>query len=375
MSRRSRLAVLLLAFFPIGCSRCSSDLESAPANGKPSAATSVRAAEPRRDSPAPKPAAPPVTPDLPPQLVACGERDFYRITQSSLQVFEIARELPPPQIRGSRVARQTTEVAVDEPLNVFSPAKKSVLVIAKRGVFRYEADRTRALRYAAIPASAPLEAWPDPRRAESFRARTVGGKGVEEYTLPALPSGDADSDPPKVARRVTVLPGFDARLLTVLADGTLLYSTREGLVTHGDEARPTPFPEPSGPATLLFADSSSDRFWAADAEGTLALWDRKRGAAPKFTARIPGVVIDTAREGDRVAVLGMELVGETYRPSVTIFSNGKQQGRLGIGPSIGLKRQPQLDLCLVAGRPWVVVGNTRWLQLLDWESRRLLAEW
>jgi hypothetical protein len=37
--------------------------------------------------------------------------------------------------------------------------------------------------------------------------------------------------------------------------------------------------------------------------------------------------------------------------------------------------QPALDLCLIEGRPWVVVGGRQWLQLLDWAGPRLLAEW
>jgi hypothetical protein len=86
-------------------------------------------------------------------------------------------------------------------------------------------------------------------------------------------------------------------------------------------------------------------------------------------------VIDAAQEGERVAVLSMELVENTYQPTATIFSNGKQLLWLAIGRSIGSREQPKLDLCLVPGRPWIVVGGMLWVQLIDWESRRLLAEW
>jgi hypothetical protein len=71
----------------------------------------------------------------------------------------------------------------------------------------------------------------------------------------------------------------------------------------------------------------------------------------------------------------MDLVGQSYLSTVTIFSYGKERARLNIAPSIASRGQPKLDLCLIAGRPWVVVGNTLWMQLIDWDSQRLLAEW
>lgn len=289
-------------------------------------------------------------------------------------MFEIAEKLPPPQIRGSRVARQVDQIAIDGPTNIFSSAKKSVLVIAKGGVYRYELGEPLARRYAAIEERAPLVAWRDPRRADSFGVRSAGDKRLGEYTLVRAPSGDAGvaKIPAQVLRRVTDLPGFDGRLFTVLADGTPLYSTPKGLVRRGDESRPVPFAEPT-PATLLFADSSADRYFAADASGKLVLWDRNQSAAIA-TPSVPGVVMDAAIEGDRVAVLSMALLDGRYQPTVTIFSNGKEQLHIDVGPSFG-RTQPIYDLCLVAGRPWVVVGSTRWMQLLDWETRRLLAEW
>jgi hypothetical protein len=134
-----------------------------------------------------------------------------------------------------------------------------------------------------------------------------------------------------------------------------------------------PLPELSGTATVVFADSSPNRYFAADASGRLALFETKQGSA-LFSLEVPGVVVDAEREGGRVAVLSLALDGETYRPAVTIFTNGREHARMSIGPSVGMT-PPRLDLCLIAGRPWVVVGSTRWMQLLDWESRRLLAAW
>jgi hypothetical protein len=310
-----------------------------------------------------------------PELVACGDRDFYRITRSALQVFEIARELPPPQIRGSRIALQTREVPIPEPLNVFSPAPKKVVVLAKEGVYRYELGQKDARRQAPIAASAPLFAWTGPRQTNSFHVRAAGDEKVREYSMggPDVDAG-APQAPAQPARRVEDLPAFDGRLFTVLADKTPLYSTPKGLVRRGNEAEPLPFPESPDRATILFADSAAARYWSGDASGRVALWGLGKSASPLASAGVPGVIIDAAQEGERVAVLSLKLDGKGYVPSVTIFTNGKELARVDTGPT-GSRQLPELDLCLIAGRPWVVVGTRRWLQLIDWESRRLLAEW
>src|SRR5262245_10467 len=186
--RRARFVCLFFALLASACSRCSSEHEGAPVSE--SAAPSAQAREP---PPEPKllPLTPPVTPDVPPELVACGERDFYRISQGLLEVFESALELPPPQIRGSRVARKIDEVAIEAPLNVFSPAKKSALVIAKESVVRYELGQPGARRYAPISAKSPLVAWPDPQRADSFRVHAAGEAKLRHYRLGRLPKADA----------------------------------------------------------------------------------------------------------------------------------------------------------------------------------------
>lgn len=368
--RRSHLVCLALALALGACSRRSSESQRPSASGKASAAPSASSSVARRQSPAP------VTPAVPPQLVVCNERDFYRITQTSLQVFEIAAELPPPQIRGSRISVQTNEVPAGEPLNVFLDPKKRVVVLAKDAVYRYTPGTKETQRYAPIPSSAALQVWPDSRRADSFHVRTVGDDKLREYSLEGVPVllPDAAPAPPQTARQVENLPGFDALLFALLANETPFYSTAKGLVRRGSEANVTPLPNAPGPAVLLFADAYPDRYWAADAAGGLTFWDPKQRAEPMFSTRLPGVVIDSAVEGDRVAVLSLARTDRSYLPVVTIFSGNKQIGQVDTGPSIS-RQQPQVDLCLIAGKPWVLVGTKRWMQLLDWEARRLLAEW
>jgi len=229
-------------------------------------------------------------------------------------VFQIAEHLPPPQIRGSKVAQQTDRVELADPLNVVSLSKKSVLVIAEAAVLRYQLGEKAPQRYAAVPVRGPLFVSLDPRAVDGFWLRTLGEDEPQHYALSSLALGDAG------------VPRVRAEL-------------------------------PRSVAGALDAGAPSE-------------------AAPlAFAASLPGVLIDTATDGDRVGVLSMELVGDTYQPALAVFSQGKEEARLKLGPSVGLQLQPKLDLCLIPGRPWVVVGNTQWLQLLDWSSRRLLAEW
>lgn len=377
-SSRRALTGLLLVLAAGACSRRSAEVEPG-AGGSSAAPASASVALPARTTALPprKPAAPPVTPELPPQLVACGERDFYRITQSALQVFEIAPQQPPPQIRGSRVARQTTEIKVNQPSNVVPFGKRSVLVLGKDALLGYELGQTQARSYTPLPVAGPLVAWAEPRAGGSLRLRRAADTKLEEYTLAPLASGaaGAPSNAVPATPRAVPLPEFDGRLFTMLADGTPLFTTGKGLVRLGHETKPLALPELSGPATLLLPDSSAERYWAADATGKLGLWSVAQPAAPLSTSSVPGVVIDAAADATRVAVLGIEAFGHEYRPAVTVFVNGKQQVRLPLGPQAAALGQPQIDVCLVRGRPWVVVGGALWLQLLDWESRRLLAEW
>ena len=309
-----------------------------------------------------------MTPAVPPQLVACGSgRDFYRLTDKALEVFEVSKTIPPPQIRGSAAALQVATLDVPLALNVV-PLKKGVLVIGRKGLFRYEPGNRRALESAPIPTPAPLVAWSDPKRTGSFWVRVFGEANLHQYTLARAPKATPDDS-------VQALPGFDGRLFTVLADGVPLYSTANGLVRPEGEAEATSAPKLPEPAKLIFSDVDRDRYWTADGQGNLGLWDRKQGSTPVFSARVPGAVIDVALEGGRVAVLSIEAREQAYRPTVTVFSDGKQAAQRRVSWTPGSSGQPQLDLCLIPGRPWVVVGGKRWLQLVDWQTPRLLSEW
>lgn len=372
--RRWSLLCLVLVSGSAACSR----REPGPERQSPSAAASASAGvavavSPKRKRDEPGPPAPPpkpaVTPSVPPQLVACGSgRDFYRITDKALEVFEVSKKIPPPQVRGSAAALQTAAVAMAEPLNVISVARDGVLVIGKQNVFRYVPGSKSARASAPIPTPGPLVAWSDPARSGSFWVRVAGEKSLRSYTPAAAPKAAP-------SQREQALPDFDARLFTVLSDGTPFYSTPKGLVRAGDEAEAAAVPRPSEPATLVFADAVADRFWAADARGNLGLWQRKQEGAPVFSASVPGAVIDVAVEGERVAVLSVDVVDQNYRPTVTVFSDGKQKAQQRVSGTPAADGPPKLDLCLIPGRPWVVVGGTRWMQLVDWETPRLLSEW
>ena len=366
---RWSLVCLVLAWGSAACSRHEPGPERRPASASASASVAA-AVSPKRKRDKPGPPAPPpkpaVTPSVPPQLVACGSgRDFYRITDKGLEVFEVSKTIPPPQVRCSSAAVQTRAIAMDAPLNVIPVAKQGVLVIGKQNLFRYEPGNERARASAPIPTPGPLVAWSDPARRGSFWVRVFGEKSLREYTIGQAAPVD----------RAHVLADFDARLFTVLSDGAPFYSTPKGLVRAGDEAEVAAVPKPSEPATLVFPDVVADRYWAADALGNLGVWDRKQGGAPMFSARVPGTVIDVALEGARVAVLSIDVVGQSYRPTVTVFSEGRERSRRRVSGTPAAAGPPELDLCLIPGRPWVDVGGKRWMQLVDWETPRLLSEW
>lgn len=261
-------------------------------------------------------------------------------------------------------------------MNVTTFADAGALVIAKHGVARLERGKTKAQRGAPIPTPGPLLAWTEARGRDSFWVLTKGERSLLQYRMTPHTGSDAGAPPnPQASSRERALPEFDARLFTVLADGTPWYSAASGFRTDESSAKGAPFPKLPQPLAVLFADALASRYWVADASGNLQLWDRGKHGSPVFTSRVPGVVIDTAVEGKLVAVLSMELRGYDYQPFVTIFADGKQQGQLTIGPSIARHGQPEIDVCLISGRPWVVVGGRHWVHVLDWRTPRLLAEW
>jgi hypothetical protein len=267
-----------------------------------------------------------------------------------------------------------SHVALPEPLNLLSLGPRRVLVIARDAVYHYEFGKAEAERHAANDTKGPQWAWVDRDESKSFWARARGERSLRNYALASLAvdSGRAPSTP-RPPDRVRELANFDSRLFALLADGTPVYSTSEGLrILRGD----TPSPVRGAPrsAASLFGDAAGNRFWTADALGKLALWE---GEAENDVsgAQVSGTVIDVARDGSRLAVLSLELNGHSYQPSVTVFSDGRQDALLHIGPTDASHGQPTLDLCLLPGRPWVVVAGKHWLQLLDFSAPRLLAEW
>lgn len=362
-------ATALLALWSGGCSRCSDHQTTA-------APAPARSAEPTATVPSPSPAVPtPITPSVPLQLLACGDREFFRITSRALEVFEIAPEIPAPQIRGSRVARQSTEVAISEPSNVLRLADGTILALAKSEVLHYELGRKENPRYPPIPLHGALVAWAASGEPRMFRVHAGGEAALHEYELG--PFGGGQQTPATALRileaRVEPLPEFDSRWLAVMTDGAPLYSSAHGLMRAGKE--PSGARRPIPPATVLvFADPSPENYWLATGTGGLERWGLD-GAAPTVAARVPGVAMETAVEGTRLVVLSLQLVGESYRPAITMFDRGRQVRQIEVAPSEASLGQPKLDLCLISGRPWVVVGSTQWLQLLDLDGPRLLAEW
>lgn len=362
-------------------------------------------------APAPPRAAPaePKTPKTPPQHVACGVRDFYRVTGDALQVFQSAEVIPPPAIRGSAVARQIDEHEQHKPSNVVAFAG-GALSAGENATVHYQEGK--ATQHPPLDGSAPRTLWADSKKERAFWVHREGAAQFDQYTLAPTPNAQttkatpepknlekpnnaqqpakADNpaepeDSPTGSARATreplkptasrKLPGFDGRAFAVMPNGSPYYSTPSGLLEAAVISPAEHHPQLQPSAHLLLASTRPTELWTSDERGDLALWRGNRSDAPERTWKIPGAIIDVEKRDDTIVVLSLELSGDSYRPTITVITKGERVTQFHVAPSPASLGLPVVDLCVLRDRPWVVVGTSQWLQLLDWTSRRLLAEW
>lgn len=369
---RRYLTILCFAFgfHASACSRCGSEKDTQGQAPEPSK-------EPQRVEPAaaaPRPELrPAVSPTTPPQWIACGREnplEFYRITNKELDIFEITPKLPPPEIRGSSVARKSMKLDIASPLNLLSLPQGGALVTTRDALLRIQLGK-EVERYAPIQQRAPLVLWSS-SDANAFEVRGATEPAIFEYRLPTTAPSKAGASEPLGARSKP-LPGFDLKHLILLSDGVPLYSTEQGLVRGGEASSKQGARLGEGDA--LFADPSPKHYWVARRSGALERWNVSSTESPERESRLDGAWIDSASDQGRLAVLSLKLNGQDYHPTVTVFENGLETGRLAVAPLPASLGQPDLDLCLIGSRPWVVVGGLHWLQLLNLSPPRLLAEW
>ncbi len=321
----------------------------------------------------PKVKLPATTPDPFPQLLACGERTFARLGANSLQVFELLPD-------AKREARPAAHIDLPKPLNLISLAGESRLVITASKVFRHYRTEKSAPSFARIPVLGPLVAWPDARDIDGFWVRYLRDPSLHHYTLARAPEAAPSESQPAVAGgdsavtigEVQLLPGFDRRLFTLMADGTPFYSTSNGLERGGSTPRRSPLPSMPN-VVALWAGSNSRQYWAASALGFVGLWEQSRGEPQLVASRVEGAVLQAAVRGKTTVIVSVELASEQYRVHVSTFDGRARGKEWALTPTHDV--QPVVDVCLLGAQPRVLVGGREWLQLFDVQSGALLGEW
>jgi hypothetical protein len=320
---------------------------------------------------------PPAPPDIEPQLLACGKRGFVRLTHDGFEAYATS----PPK----RVAR----APLDQPRNVIQLAGDSSLVIARSGVFRYYHGEKAARRFTRIPILGPLQAWSDPQNIDGFWVRYLRDPALHHFTLeddapptakgPLVESSERAVMPKAVTiGEVVELAEFDFRLFTVLRDGSPFYSTVSGLLKATIGApRLSPWPQLTRRLAALWPGSTQDRYWAADESGAAWQFELGRGEPRVMAVQFAGLPIAIAHQGDLVAVASAALTRGERTRELEVFRGQKRlaQLRLPAGLTESRPAAGELDLCLLDGKPWVVVGSRTQLLVYDYARRAVVESW
>lgn len=316
---------------------------------------------------------PKVAPDIPPQVLACGKLGFVRLTETGFDAFSTSLR--------KRLAR----IDLAEPQCALALSGDSTLVVGKHEVVRYYRGQKQAPRFARIPLLGPLQAWADPQDIDSFWVRYLRDPDLHYYTL-------VDADRSVTFGQVRNLPDFDRRHFTLLADGSPFYTTERGLLQlEGNATRESPPPALLGALNGVWPAARLDRYWVSSDAGELKLFEQSRGEPLRRSHRVDGVPYAVDVDGERLAIVSVSQTGSQVDWHLSVIRGDETVARLELPmtlplssdvtaqqtdtPSSALDDHDNRDVCLLQGRPWVLAGGKRLLQLFDYEKQELLQTW
>lgn len=313
---------------------------------------------------------PPASPDIPPQLLACGKRGFARLTRDGFVAY------------ATHSGHELTRVKIPETLNLVSLAGDSSLLVAKNAVYRHYHGQTQARRFQRIPLLGPLQLWPDARDIDAFWVRYLRDPELHHYALPTSRPTSEPNDTSGVWKPIlgetSALPDFDRRLFTFLDDGSPFYTTPDGLQRAGAAPRRSPLPAFERPLVALWPGGVIGRYWAADEAGDTWWLEQSRGEPRVARVSLAGLPHAASVRGPLLAVVSKRGVLGERRFWLEVFLEGKRVFVHELPPVEGASPELELanhDVCSIDGKPWVLVGGRDRAFLFDYRREEQLAAW
>jgi hypothetical protein len=301
------------------------------------------------------------------QVLACGPLGFVRLIEQGFEVYSYRNLTRTARYEDGAFTHVTEQ-----------PGYSYLLVGAGPSLLYYQAN-PRLTVLGHLPALGPFTIWADPQARERLWVHYLKDDAVHHFELPR------DSERAGELLGSLALPNFDGNLLARLTAGQWIYAA------YSESGGADPFA--GGPAAgkqLRLVDGARTAWLggfpaqseAAAAGSGVGVWLLSMRGALAFELSpldrlVPNGAIDLASEpwvavteGGRLAVIGQEVKARTRLWTLQVVETGKTRALLPLSfdDAADVRSASRRALCLVPGRPWVVVGGPNELRVIDYTT-------
>jgi hypothetical protein len=294
------------------------------------------------------------------QEIACDPRGIVRLAATGFVSYRLqplrARRHPEPE----------------RFLSVTALTGFSALLIGSKSTQRYYHGQEEAERFARIPLLGAGYVEGENDDIDRFWVRFLRDDAFHQFHL------DADAFHAENVR-VVVLKGSDQRIAARLRSGAFVFTRAQDLVWQfGSEQRTYPLSDVV-PEPIEFASAErTDQVWAFDAKRGAVLLEMTRGRPLRQQLAFRGQPFSIDVEGARVAVVsvvqtqaGHGFVLQVFERGALVFEHGLPENG-GASGSWQQRAMANRDVCLIPGRPWVVVGGRDGVEVFEHGAGTLL---
>lgn len=298
------------------------------------------------------------------QQVACGERGFVRLLPSGFEGYtysDLALTFRSDKRKFTHVVAQ---------------AGHSYLMVGAIESLVYYQPHTHLLPLTRLPALGPFQLWADVRRRDWVWVHYLRDDAVHLFELPALArvaASNSMSEHPSPARAAlrqsVVLSDFDGKSVERTYSGGFVHTRYDGNQSPGADT-----------AVLLL--SNFGRAGVAHARAsTVTLHPPKGGADSGVEVKLQGHPFSMVEAEGRVALITHRSSDSKRDWQLEVVLVPRVVRRVPL-PSHTTEPAPDNDpftaevanrsLCLVPGKPWVVVGGKTAVSVIDYDTGNTL---